>query len=140
MWFKVIDMIEKLEKEIITVDAEIGRLDTRIDTLECYKRNTEELDDLIKKSNALEDQKRDLVAEQEEYIKMIIEKSYSLTEIEDNISYFSEIVESLQQEISKITKNNDEYLNKIAEMNCSNRLLRFFESKLEEINKQTNRR
>ncbi len=140
MWFKVIDMIEKLEKRIMSLDSEIAHLDSRIDTLECYKRNTEELDELVQRSNELEEQKRKLLADQEAYVKMIMEKSYTLTEIEDNISYFEDIVEAAQQELSKITKNNDAYLDKAAELNCSSRLLRFFERKLEEINRQSNKR
>ena len=73
MWFKVIDMIEKLEKRIMSLDSEIAHLDSRIDTLECYKRNTEELDELVQRSNELEEQKRKLLADQEAYVKMIME-------------------------------------------------------------------
>lgn len=140
MWFKVIDMIEKLEKEIISIDSEIGLLDSRIDTLECYKRNTSELQELINKSNSLEDRKRELISQQDAYIQMITEMPYSLREIQEHIDSLRKNKEALESEIAKVKKNSDDYLNMTAEMNCVNRGLRFFERKLEEINKRTNRR
>lgn len=140
MWYKVIDMIEKLEREILALDSEIAHLDSRIDMLECYRRKSSELEELIKESNELETRKLALENQQKAYIQMIIEAPYSLSEIENHINDLTKTKEMLTEEISKTDKKSDNYLEMIAELNCVSRGLRFFENKLEEKTKRSNNR
>lgn len=140
MWFKVIDMIEKLEKEIISIDYDIAYLDSRIDALECYQHSDDKLEDLIDKSNLLEKQKSELVEKQKKYMQMITEMHYSLDEIQENINSLNKNKEILNDEIKKVDRKSDMHLTLIAEINCTNKLLNFFETKLKESNKKSNMR
>jgi len=140
MWFKVIDMIEKLEEEIKNINSELAYLNSRIDTLECYQSNNDELEELINKSNTLEEQKSDLITKKKRYEEMINGRQYTIKEIEKSLDFLNKSKEILENQISKSVENSDVYHNLVAEMNSVNKALCFFEKKLEEIKKQTNKR
>lgn len=61
--------IAKLENKIYNLKAELGIVDSRIDTLSCYRGNESELDDLYEQSNILEDEIKELEKQLEELKK-----------------------------------------------------------------------
>lgn len=50
------EQIKVLEKKIADLRIEVGIIDSRIDTLECYRRNDNDLDELYEESSRLENE------------------------------------------------------------------------------------
>ena len=140
----VIETIEKLKEDIKMIDSQIGYVNSRIDTLECYRGNDGEIDELIEESNELEDKREKLVKQLKELEEKLEEnKPLTKEEIQEKLEKLYINKDLLIKELRKLEENSDiqnpRYANGLFDLGSLSQTIKYWENELKKLNKPKRR-